>query len=184
MSTTERRITAATNTIPAYTALNGTVTTSASDTTVLLYSGTSNWDTIFHLPAAPATLSPNPFSTSANSRSHQDRVSDIWIYVPSATVKLARVIGFTYLTTNSWALQLDRDISGAAGAACNYVVANLLSYFWLNDGVADGSVNGVTVQVGEYDNAPQLAPAGSRVTFQDPLVIVATSTDFLIRENT
>ncbi len=161
--TTLRRITNAIDTIPTKgSALNGTITSSTSDTKALLYSGTADMNLIF----PPQEMYGN---------------SNRWIYSASATPKLAKVTGLAQTGATTFTLYLDRDMS-AAGVAAYAIKGNLMSFSYTNDGGATGKADGVNVLDGETIASLQLAPAGSRVTFQDVVLIDATGTDFLIQE--
>lgn len=168
------------DTIPSYQALNGTVTISSTDTTVLNYAGTTDWLAIFDLPDAPPQLTPNPFAVVQSGA--QFPHSKIWIYVPTATPVLARVIGIATAGANAFTLQLDRAMPSVNGAACNYVTGNLLGYSWNNDGAAAGTFNGVVMNEGNTGGVPQLAPVNNRTKFQDVAIVNATSTSVLVEE--
>ncbi len=175
-----RRITATINTIPAYTALTGNVTSNSTDTKVLNYSGTDDWLAIFNRPEVPPAITPNPFATDIQMI--QDPQSKIWLYVPSGQ-HLVHIIGAVNTATNTWALQLATALPGLISAPCNYVKADLLGYYFLNDGGATGTANGVSVLDGEWLDDAQLAPKGERVTFLAPVLIDASGTDFLVTES-
>lgn len=175
------------DTVPSFTALNGTVTTSGTDATVLNYTGTTNWQSIFNLPLSPAVPASYPVAgpVAAKETSWQIRNSPVWIYVPGADVELARVIGLSLGGAENafeYTLQLDRAMAGVNAAACDYVFANLLSYNWVNDGGSPGTIDGVSIISGNTDGVAQLAPAGTRIVFQDPVVIDATGTSVLVQE--
>jgi hypothetical protein len=162
--TTLRRITNAIDTVPAKdSALNGSVTVSTSDATALLYSGTSDMNKLY----PPQEMYGN---------------SNRWIYIPDATPKLAKVVGLAQTGDTTFTLYLDRGVTGASSSTAYPVKGDLLGYSYSNDGGATGTANGVNVKDGETVSSKQLAPAGSRVTFQDVVLIDATGTDFLIEE--
>ena len=164
MATLIRRITNEIDTVPAKgTALNGSVTVSTSDAKALLYSGTANMNLLF----ADQEMYGN---------------SNRWIYIPDATPKLAKVTGLAQTGTTTFTLYLDRDVTGVSADTCYAITGDLLSWSVTNDGGADGELNGETILDGETLSSMQLAPAGSRVNFQDVILIDATGTDFLIQE--
>jgi hypothetical protein len=84
----ERRITNTVGTIPNYTALIGTVT-SQTDTTVLIYAGSDDIDTVIFKGGVGLD-------------------SSYWIYVPAGTPKIAKIIGLYKIGTGNWSIQLDR----------------------------------------------------------------------------
>ncbi len=159
-----RRITGAINTIPALgTVLNGTVTQSSADARALLYSGTSDMDDLYP---------PQQMYGDGNR----------WIYIPDSTPSLARVTGLAQTSSTTFTLCVDRDLTGASGSTAYPITGDLLGYSYTNDGGADGTVDGVSILDGETISKTQLAPAGSRVTFQDVVLVDAGGTDFLIDE--
>jgi len=163
MPTLERRITATIDTIPASTALSGTVTTSTVDSTVLFYTGPVDLEFTYRAPIAAKSL---------------------YVWVTAGTPQISRVAGVSQISLTSgtyvFNIQLVTGISGASASAIRLVNANLLGLSVLNDGGADGTVNGVTLKDGEDLTLPQLSPAGSRVTFQSPVLADASATDFLV----
>lgn len=162
--TTLRRITDAINTIPAMdSALNGSVTVSTSDATALLYSGTSDMNTLY----PPQEMYGN---------------SNRWIYIPDATPKLAKVTGLAQTGDTTFTLYIDRSMTGANDSTAYPIKGDLLGYSYTNDGGATGTADGVNILDGETVSSIELAPAGSRVNFQDVVLINATGTDFLIQE--
>lgn len=147
------------------TALAGTIT-SNTDTKVLTYSGSNDIGTLFNQGfLANGTQSPYYIECSIGGTAH-----------------LNRVVGIYQLANNSWSIQLATALTGASSTACNYVFANLIGYSIKNDGGASGTIDGVTIKDGTGITIPPLAPAGSRYIFQDALLVVAASTDFLIVE--
>lgn len=144
-------------------ALNGSVILSTSDAKALLYSGTSNMNLLF-----------------ADQEMYGD--SNRWIYIPDATPKLAKVTGLAQTGVATFTLYIDRDMTGASSSTCYAITGDLLSWSITNDGGADGTVNGVSILDGETISSMQLAPAGSRVNFQDVILVDGSGTDFLIQE--
>lgn len=165
MATNIRRLSGATNTIPAYTSAVGTFTTSTSDNKALLYTGADALNTIFP---------------------PQDMYGDgkKWIYAPSAGLnKIARVIGLSE-TAAGFTIYVDRPMTTSGAAiAFKYIDANLLGYSLTNDGGGNGLLNDRLILDGETVNEPQLSPASARTNFQDPVIVDANSTSFLITEN-
>ena len=163
MATLIRRITAI-DTVPTKgSALNGSVTLSTSDAKALLYSGTANMNLLF-----------------ADQEMYGD--SNRWIYIPDATPKLAKVTGLAQTGATTFTLYLDRDMTGASSSTCYAITGDLLSWSITNDGGGDGYVGDTKFLDGEAISSMQLSPAGSRVNFQDVILITATGTDFLIQE--
>lgn len=172
------RITNTHGTIPAFTALTGTVTSNATDTKVLNYSGTDDWYKIFNRPAiqVSTTPTPNPFSSTTNEI--QEPHSNIWIYIPSGQY-LVRVIGASTIAANTWALQLNTAVPSLIGGAINLVTNNILGWSLLNDGSASATVNGVSLPKTEGLSDLQLAPQWERAGFKAPVLVDATGTDVL-----
>jgi len=168
-------------TVPAYTALTGTVTSNTVDTTVLNYTGSDNWYKILGVPGPPQAITPNPFVQSNNFVSNPG--SHIWLYIPSGQ-HLVQVIGAAQTDATHWTLNIKTGIGSLVNAPCNYVFANLLRYTWKNDGNASGKINNVAIAAGDSGDAPQLAPAGTRVIFQDPIIVDGTGTNFFVTETT
>jgi len=108
--------------------------------------------------------------------------SNRWIYIPDATPKLAKVTGLAQTGVATFTLYIDRDMTGASSSTCYAITGDLLSWSITNDGGADGTVNGVSILDGETISSMQLAPAGSRVNFQDVILVDGSGTDFLIQE--
>lgn len=159
-----RRITDIIDTIPALgTVLNGTVTQSTADARALLYSGTSDMNSLYP---------PQQMYGDSNR----------WIYIPDSTPSLVRVTGLAQTSSTTFTVYVDRDIAGASGSTAYPITGDLLGYSYTNDGGATGTVDGVDITDGETVSKTQLAPAGSRVTFQDVVLVDATGTDFLIDE--
>ncbi len=165
MPTELRRITAI-DTIPASAALSGTVTTSTSDSTVLVYTGTVDLPTVYKAPL---------YATS------------LWIYVAVGTPKVVQVTGISFISlvtgTYTFAIQLAEAMTGASASTILTVNADLLGYSFKGDGGAAFTANGISMPNGTVISEPQLALAGSRVTFHPPVLINASGTSVLVVEN-
>lgn len=158
-----RRITAI-DTVPTSVAITGTATTSTSDTKTIIVTSNENLLDIFG--------SEDMF-----------KGSKLWVYSADASDnKLVRVIGCASISSTQYNLTLERPMSGLSSSAIKYVDANLLAYSIDNDGGGNCTVNGVIVKNGTIFSEPQLAPSGSRITFQKPILIDATGTSVLVSE--
>ena len=161
-----RRITATVGTVPGYVGISATTVTSQTDTTVLLSSGTANLFTIFREGALSVD-------------------STFWIYVPDATPKIAKVTGIyqVSLTTGTYvfSLQLDRVMKSAAASTCNYVQAGM-AFSIVNDGGADGTIDGVTIHDKEGVTYAPYEKYSNRPKVQPVVYVVGSGTDFLIQE--
>ena len=160
----ERRITGTVGTIPDFTTLAGVVTTSPTDNTRLLYTGSNDIGAL--VTAAGVSITDGIW----------------WLYVPGLTPFISRIIGIYQVGNNSWALTLKTGIAGAADSPCNVVKGNLTGYSYQNDGSASGTVNLVTVKENEGDKQVQLAPEGNRAIVLPVVYVDATGTDFFIVE--
>lgn len=163
------RVSTTTGTVPAATTISGgTVTTDTNKTSVLIYTGTDVLTDIFTSTRVGAAGSA-------------------WVYIISATPKIARVLGVTEVDlTNEaalvYAIVLDRAMPSVSAQTASYIVADLKSYSVVNQGGAAGVFDEVA-----------LAEAGSiNQSIQYPLntgwleakTFNATGTSFLIKENT
>jgi hypothetical protein len=158
-----RRITAI-DTVPTSVAITGTATTSTSDTKTIIVTSSENLLDIFG--------SEDMF-----------KGSKLWVYSADASDnKLVRVIGCASISSTEYNLTLESPMSGLSSSAIKYVDADLLGYSIINDGGANCTVDGVVVKNGTDYTMPQLAPAGSRITFQLPILVDATGTSVLVSE--
>ena len=156
-----RTISATTGTIPNNTALTGTVTTNAVDSKVLDYVGTDDFD---------ALMPEGRLSTT----------SKIWIYIPSSTEKIARVMGRTQTGTNTWALTLESAITGASADACSFVVEGIGFSFTVTSGTVQ--VGGVSFASGVGDTYSPYQRYGARPLTKPVLYVDATSGVLLVHE--
>lgn len=165
MPTLERRITGI-DTIPASESLSGLVSSNAIDTTVLNYAGTVDLITAYKSPLFAKSL---------------------WIYVADGTPKLARITGITQTGLTglnyTFAIQLNTGMTGASSDVARIVIADLLAYSAVNTGGAAATFNGISMADGQDITQSQLAPAGSRVTFQEPAVVDGSGTSIFVIEN-
>lgn len=160
-------------TVPASTALNGTVGTDSTVSTTLLYSGTSDIATIFGLV-------PDAVTTDGAGYLAKD---NIYIFVPSVN-GLSKVKGFAYIPNISrWAIFCETAIS-CSGATAYYVVGNLTSYVLTNDGGADATVGGVVLKTTYSISQPQINSANLGNNLYVPVVYVnGTGTSVLVVTN-
>lgn len=171
-----RRITADVGTIPNNTTVSGAVTTSSVDSTVLEYTGPTDLRPIFGGGKAGVIA------------------SNVWIYVPSGTRKIARVTGLYWVNEATFdpdspsfqfAIQLDRGIAGASSAAFSSVPSPV-AFSYVNDGgsditVGDGETQD-TIKNGEGDTYSPYDPYSSKILTHQVLYVDASSSDVLIHE--
>lgn len=156
-----RRIENGVGTIPDHTALLGTAT-SNTDTTVLTYEGSNDIADIYR----SGSLGEN---------------STKWIYVPSGTPKIAKVVGIYQNADENWSIFLDTGIAGASGSVCNWLPA-LITYGYSNDGDTTITIDDVDVFAGDYNNFPPYQTYSNRVKFHNPVYVDATGGNLLITE--
>lgn len=161
-----RRITNGVGTIPDNTLLAGTTVTSQTDQTVLISTGTDNLeDIIFRGGIAAGGV--------------------YWIYCPAATPKVAQLTGLYQISevsgTYTFNIQLDRAMTGASGSAVSYVKGGI-TYSYLNDGGANGTVDGVIVKPGDSNNYLPYEKYSNRQQLHPVSYVDASSTDFFINE--
>lgn len=163
------RTSATTGTIPDYTALSGgTVTTDANKTSTLIYTGT------------------DVLTTTAFPLTHCGAEGLAWVYVASATPKLARVLGVVEVDLTNpaalvYALILDRAMPSVSGATANYIRGDLKSYSISNQGGADGVYDGNTISDGT--NIAQAIQWPFVPNVLEAKTFDASGTSFLILEN-
>jgi hypothetical protein len=162
------RISTTTGTIPASTTLSGgTCDTDANDTSTLLYTGTDE------LPSILTDLVCG-------------QAGSAWVYIASASPKLARVLAVVPVDeTNPAALEyaiiLDRAMPSVSSATASYIIADLKSYSVVNQ----------TAVAGVFDEVALAGNGSINQAIQYPLntgwleakTFNATGTSFLIKEN-
>jgi hypothetical protein len=149
------------STIPAGVSKTGTFTTTAGHTDRLTYSGTA------------AAL--NTILAQGRSNSEQEKIN-LWIHLPAAN-KLLRI--------KSWGgkiVKVDGDATGITTEAWELVEANLCGWSVLNQGAADGSVNGQAIEAGSSVTDSDAPEATFRRNFMDAVLVNGTSTSLLITE--
>lgn len=164
-------------TVPASTVLNGSVTTDATVSTTLLYTGSSDIAGIFGLVPSGGTTNGEDYIVKNN----------VYIFVPSVN-GLSKVKAISYVPELSkWAIQCETAIS-CSGATAYYVVGNLASYVLTNATTANGgataTVNGVNLFQGETYSQPQINSANLGNNLFVPVVYVnGTGTSVLVVTN-
>jgi hypothetical protein len=168
----QRRITSAAGTIPANTALAGTVT-SFTDTTKLHYTGSDD---------VASKYSPGKIS-SVDSPS--------WIYVyngGAGAPYIARVIGLFKNAPADYTIYLDRAFAGCTGSSCAYLPGPITFSYQVDGGgaahVCSGDKGSVLtiINTGEGDNSGPYQRYVGRNKLKTPVYIVAEGTDVLIDE--
>lgn len=168
--TVYRRATNQVTTIPASDTVAGKLyTDSAYSSTYkyLKYIGTTNLNNVF------------PSGSIGN-------YGWMYVYIPSDSV-FAKVIGLTTVgdaTIDTFRIQVDRAVTGIYNKAFKSIKAKDFSYSFINDGSLDGRANNVVIKAGEsstMSNADIQGTNGSS-TWQEPVIISAGQTDFLIIE--
>lgn len=160
-----RRITTQTETIPASDTVTGRVWTDSSNSsyTVLRYVGTTNLLTTF-------------------SGSNVGTYGFMWIYMPGAAIPLAKVLSVTKMATDTFYVTVDRALTGVVSQPIKSVFGRVYGYSYQNDGAANGTANGVVIKPGETVTSAMYDIQGTGIYWQEPVLIVGTSTDFLIIE--
>ena len=163
-TTVLRRITNTSGTIPASDTLVGRVKTDSTDATykTLRYTGTVNISTLF----------PNANIGTGGY---------YWIYIPSDSI-LARVMSVTQVATDTFKIVVDRTVAGLNNKAAKTVKSKLYAYEYLNDGSANGRANNIVIEPTEKITMPFAWISGTGINWQEPVIINAAGTDFLILE--
>jgi hypothetical protein len=162
------RVSTTVGTIPAAISLaGGTVTTDANETSTVIYTGTDSLPTILTDTLCGAQ-------------------GALWLYVASATPKLARILGVTPVDeTNPAALVyviiLDRAMPSLSGASALYVTADLKSYSVVNQSSAAGVFDEVALAANGSINQAIQYPLNTG--WLDAKTFNATGASFLIKEN-
>lgn len=167
--TVYRRITASTETIPSSDTLTGVVkvdTAYSSTYKYLRYIGTTNLANVF----------------TAGSIGN---AGWMYVYIPSDSI-LAKVMSVAAIgdaTLDTFRIQVDRAIVMTGSKAFKSIKAKDYSYSWQNDGGAVGYVNGVAVVTGTSFAISKEDIAGtSQTTWQEPVIVSAQGTSFLVIE--
>lgn len=149
------------STIPAGVSKAGTFTTTAGHTDRLTYSGTA------------AAL--NTILAQGRENSEQEKIN-LWIHIPTSDL-LLRII--------SWGGQIvkvDGNASGVSAEAWELVEANLYGWSVLNQGGADGYVNGQALEATNSITDSDAPQATYRRNPMDAVLINGTGTSLLITE--
>lgn len=141
----------------------GTVTTDALNSDHLVYAGTDNVKTVFQ----------------AHLRGGYEGF--LWVFVPTATVTVAKVLGVENTAINTYVILLDRAMAGVAGANIFYVIGDLKEYGVSNEGGGDGTFDGQVFVQGAFDN--QKIELGFKTNLLDVKPFDATGTSYRITEN-
>lgn len=167
-----------TGTIPNNTALSGgTVTTDATIAYRIVYTGTDNLTDAFLrngdgliTGANPTYLNPSLMGVSGN----------MWLYVATATIKLAKILSVTKIDATHVSILIDRNMSGLSGANAAFLLGNLKEYSVANDGGSDGIFDYTAIVSGTTIHPPVFSKINE---YQDAKMFDATGTSFLITEN-
>lgn len=165
-----RRATNQVTTIPASDTLTGVVkvdTAYSSAYKTLRYIGTTNVALTFPSGAIGAT-------------------GWMYLYIPSDSI-LAKVMSVTPVgdaTADTFRIVVDRVVTMTGSKAIKSIKAKDFMYSYQNDGSNNGRANNVVVQPGESLTMTNafIAGTGSSSTWQEPVIISAGQTDFLILE--
>lgn len=165
MINTTRRITAAVGTIPDSTSITGTITVSADDTSIAIYTGN-------------VTLSD--YITQGNS----GVMGYCYLVCAAATTPVSKITGTTQLTSTTWAIMTDGNMTGVSADSFSVITQPLYGYSYLNDGGASIEVDGVTVLNTQGASSPPPSyPDGYNFgETKKPLYVDATASDVLITE--
>ncbi len=159
----ERRLDNEVGTIPDNHTLIGTVTTSAVDDKVLIYSGSNDIEPI--ITKARVSFTESTF----------------WLYVAGKTPFVSRIIGIYKNADQNYTINLETAIAGCSASPCSYVRAGV-AYSYTVDGGADATINGVTVMDGESNNYAPFQIYSNRPKLQPVSYVVATGTSVFISE--
>ena len=164
-TTTFRRIKTTTSTVPASDTIAGKVWTDSSNTTykVLRYVGGVKMDSLWK----SGNIGKNGY---------------YWIYVPTNSVPLARVISVSQTGVDTFSITVDRAMTGVVNKAIKSINGKVYAYVIQNDGDTTGTVNGVIVKPDTQLTFPYLWVQGTGTLWQEPIEVNATLTDFLIIE--
>jgi hypothetical protein len=110
----------------------------------------------------------------------------MYVYVPSDSC-LAKVLSVAAVgdaTLDTFRIQVDRIMPFTGSKALKSIKAKDFSFTLVNDGSNTGYTNNVALKAGEFLNMPNsaIAGTGSQSTWQEPVIINATGTDFYILE--
>jgi hypothetical protein len=162
------RVSTTTGTVPTSSALSGgTVDTDANKTSVLIYTGTTNITTVL----------TNVLCGQAGA---------LWIYISSATPKIARILAVTPVDESNpaaliYAIILDRAMPSVSGATPRYITADLKSYSVVNQTTTAGVFDEVALAGNDSINQAIQYPLNTG--WLDAKTFDATGTSFLIKEN-
>lgn len=164
-TTTYRRITATTSTIPASDTIIGRVWTDSSNTTYkkLTYVGGVDLDSMWH----GSDIGKNGFT---------------WIYLPSNATPFARVMSIAEIGVDSFSITTDRALTGVVNQSLKGINGKIYAYWFQNDGDTNGTANGVIIKPSEKVEFPYSWIQGTGTNWQEPVKIAATLTDFLVIE--
>jgi len=149
------------STIPAGASQSGTFTTTAGHTDRLTYSGTA------------AAL--NTILSQGRENSEREKIN-LWIHIPTSDL-LLRIV--------SWGGQIvkvDGTATGVSAEAWELVEANLAGWSVLNQGGADGYVNGQALEATNSITDSDAPQATYRRNPMDAVLINGTGTSLLITE--
>lgn len=113
-----------------------------------------------------------------------------YLICAAAATKVSRIIGCVQLTSTTWAIQTDGDLTGASNSAFSVVNTPMYGYFLANDGGGTATLygvletTGVSMVDGESINqpSPSYADAYNIGETQSPIYVDASSTDILVKE--
>lgn len=165
MIDTTRRIAAGVGTIPEATTITGSITVSADNNSIAIYTG---------------NITLSDYITQGNS----GFMGYCYIYCEDTTTKVAKVTGTTQLTSTTWAIFTDGNMTGASLSVFGIISQPIYGYSYLNDGGATVQVDGVNVLNNEGASYPPPAYADG-YNFGEtrtPLHVDATSSSVLITE--
>ena len=109
----------------------------------------------------------------------------MYVYIPSDSIvaKVMSVAAVGDATLDTFRIQVDRSIIMTGSKPLKSIKAKDFSYTWQNDGGGAGYVNGVSIVSGTNFTIGKDDIVGtSQTTWQDPIIINAGGTSFLIIE--
>ena len=164
-----KNINATTGTIPTGTAMSGVVTTNADNSSKLDYTA------------------GNATELAALINDGNDNWGGFtYLFAQDGTPKIRRLLGFAQLTATTATITLDGSMTGLATDAFKVIAKPLYGYSFLNNGGADGTVDGVTVKNGTGISIPPANTFNGEGIggLKKPVYVDASATNFFIEETT
>jgi hypothetical protein len=159
-----RRIKSKTETTPASDTIQGKVWTDSTyvNYSVLRYVGKVNLDSLW-------------------KKSNRGSTGYSWVYIPASAV-VAKVMDVRKTGVDTFSVSVDRRVPGIVNQPIKSIVERVYAYTLHNDGDTTGTINGVIIKNGQQLDFPYSWLSGTNAYWQEPLIVGAPLTDFLIIE--